>query len=281
MRVTKPGATRAAVLLLGPVEVQANGKAVSLGREKLRALLALLALNANQVVSTDRAIDALWGARPPPTASVALYGLVSALRKVLEPAGCVIVTRPPGYVLEVQPEQVDLGRFEELVGEGRRSLEAGDAEAAATMLAEGLALWRGPPLQDLEFMPFAQAEIGRLGELRLAALEDRIEADLARGRNGDLVAELEPLVAAYPLRERLRGQLMRALYRAGRQADALAIYRDASLCRSLRCAEPDRSERIRLPGSADSVEGRDGRANRVMASSPNEATMFSTILGVK
>ncbi len=215
------------MLLLGPVEVKANGHSLPLGRQKLRALLALLALNPNQVVSTDRAIDALWGARPPPTASVALYGLVSALRKLLEPLGGVIVTKPPGYVLELQPDQIDLGRFEQLAADGRRALGAGDAETAATRLAEALVLWRGPPLQDLEFLPFVQTEIGRIGELRLAALEDRIEADLVRGRNGDLVAELEPLVAEYPLRERLRGQLMRALYRAGRQADALAAYRDA------------------------------------------------------
>ena len=188
--------------------------------------MALLALNANQVVSTDRAIDALWGARPPPTASVALYGLVSALRKLLEPVGGVIQTKPPGYVLELQAEQFDLGRFEQLVGEGRSALGDDDPEAASRLLTQALALWRGPPLQDLEFLAFAQVEIRRLGELRLGALEDRIEADLARGRNGDLVAELEPLVAANPLRERLRGQLMLALYRAGRQAEALAAYRD-------------------------------------------------------
>jgi len=193
-----------------------------------RALLAFLALNANRVVSSDRLLDALWGGRPPPTAPVALYGLISVLRKLLEPeAAELLVTKAPGYVLEVRPEQIDVGRFELLAGEGRRALAAHDAETASATLTEALALWRGPPLPDLAFLPFAQTEIGRLEELRLAVTEDRIDADLARGRDGDLVPELESLVAEHPLRERTRGQLMLALYRGGRQADALAAYRDA------------------------------------------------------
>jgi YVTN family beta-propeller protein len=218
---------RLEISLLGPVEVTIGDRAVALGRRKQRALLALLALNANRVVSTDRLLDALWGERPPPTAPVALYGLVSALRKLLEPdAADALVTRAPGYALEVPPEQVDVGRFELFAVEGRRALAADDAATASARLTEALALWRGPPLQGLEFLPFAQTEIGRLEELRLAVVEDRIAADLARGRNGDLVPELESLVAEHPLRERPRGQLMLALYRAGRQADALAVYRD-------------------------------------------------------
>jgi YVTN family beta-propeller protein len=221
------GAARLEILLLGPVEVRVDGRALPLGRLKLRALLALLALNANRVVSTDRAIDALWGERPPATAPVALYGLVSQLRKLLDANSAVLVTKPPGYVLEVSSDHTDLGRFEELAAEGRAALDAGDAETASARLTEALGLWRGPPLQDLAFLSFAELEIGRIGELRLAAIEDRIEADLVRGLNGDLVRELEPLVAEYQLRERLRGQLMRALYGAGRQADALAAYRDA------------------------------------------------------
>ena len=138
----------------------------------------------------------------------------------------MILTQAPGYLFALAPEQIDVSRFELLAAEGRVALAEGDAEKAAARLGSALDLWRGPPLQDLAFMPFAQSEIARLEELRLAVLEDRIEADLAGGRNGDLVAELEPLVAEHPLRERPRGQLMRALYRAGRQADALAVYRD-------------------------------------------------------
>ena len=222
-----PGASRLEILLLGPVEARVDGEAVTLTRQKLRALLALLALNPSEVVSTDRALDALWGEEPPPTAPVALYGLVSALRKALGPEGALLATRPPGYALDVAADSIDLGRFQLLVAEGRRALDQGDPTGAAATLTEGLALWRGPPLHDLALLPFVEREIGRLAELRLAAVEDRIEADLGRGRNGDLVPELERLVAEHPLRERLRGQLMRALYRAGRQADALAAYRAA------------------------------------------------------
>ena len=226
----QPPAQRGAcleILLLGPVEARVDGHVVPLARQQLRALLALFALNANGVVSTDGAIDALWGDRPPATAPVALYGLVSSLRKQLGEAGAALATRPPGYMLELRAEQLDLARFEELAAAGRHSLADGDAEAASARLTEALSLWRGPPLQDLAFMPFAARETGRLVEFQLTALEDRIEADLARGRDGDLVPELEQLVGEHPLRERLRGQLMLALYRAGRQADALAAYRDA------------------------------------------------------
>jgi peptide/nickel transport system substrate-binding protein len=215
------------IRLLGPLELRTGGRPLALGRPKQRALVALLALSPNRVVSTDRLIDALWGERPPPTAPVALYGLVSSLRKLLEPDGAAVVTKDPGYMLELRAEQVDVGRFEQLAVEGRRALAAGDADTAAARLAEALELWRGPALQDLADAPFAQTEIGRLEESRLSALEARIDADLARGRNGDLVPELESLVAEHPLRERLRGQLMLALYRAGRQADALAAYRHA------------------------------------------------------
>jgi peptide/nickel transport system substrate-binding protein len=227
MNRTQPGNPTVEIKLLGPVELTIGRRAVALGRRKQRALLALLALNANRVVSTDRLLDALWGERPPPTAPVALYGLVSALRKLLEPEQAeTLVTKAPGYMLQLPTEQTDVGRFQELAAEGRRALEADDPETAAARLGEALALWRGPPLHDVEHLPFAQAEIGRLEELRLAAVEDRIAADLARGRDGDLVPELEALVAENPLRERPRGQLMLALYRAGRQADALAVYRD-------------------------------------------------------
>jgi peptide/nickel transport system substrate-binding protein len=223
----EPNDARLEVRLLGPVEAKVGGRPLPLGRRKQRALFALLAFNANRVVSTDRLIDALWGDPPPPTAPIALYGLVSSLRKLLEPSGAgALVTRAPGYVLELSAEQIDLGTFERLAADGR-ALLANDAEAASMKLAEALELWRGPPFQDLASFPFAQLEIPRLEDSRLAVLETRIEADLAGGGNGDLVSELESLVAEHPLRERLRGQLMRALYRDGRQAEALAAYREA------------------------------------------------------
>jgi peptide/nickel transport system substrate-binding protein len=249
-----------------------------LDRPQQRALLALLALNANRVVSTDRVIDALWGESPPPTASVALYGLVSGIRKLLEPdqAG-VVVTKSPGYMLELPAEQIDVGSFELLVAEGRRALGSNDADTASARLAEALELWRGPALQDLLFLPFAQKEVGRLEELRLGALEARVEADLAGGRNGDLVPELESLVAEHPLRERLRAQLMLALYRAGRQADALAAYRDArtmlandlglepsaellALERAILRQEPSLAGRIPAPTDTTAAKTRDGTA---------------------
>lgn len=223
----EPDDARLEVRLLGPVEARVGGRPLPLGRRKQRALFALLALNANRVVSTDRLIDALWGDPPPPTAPIALYGLVSSLRKLLEPSGAgALVTKAPGYLLELSVEQIDLGKFDRLAAEGR-ALLADDPEAASIKLAEALELWRGPSFQDLASFPFAQLESPRLEDSRLAVLETRIEADLASGRNGDLVSELESLVAEHPLRERLRAQLMRALYRDGRQAEALAAYREA------------------------------------------------------
>src|SRR5438046_2553928 len=211
MEDAEPGLPQLEIRLLGPVELRAGGNPVALGRPKQRALVALLALSVNRVVSTDRLIDALWGERPPPTAPVALYGLVSALRKLIDPDGAAtVVTREPGYVLQLPAEQIDVGRFELLAAEGRKALAAGDPGAASARLAEALKLWRCPPLQDMANLPFAQAEIGRLEESRLAVVEARIDADLACGRDGDLVPELELLVAEHPLRERLRGQLMLA-----------------------------------------------------------------------
>jgi len=227
MQQAEPRATQLEIRLLGPVEARLGQRPLALDRLQQRALLALLALNANRVVSTDQLIDALWGERPPATASVALYGLVSGLRKLLEPDhAAAVVTKAPGYLLQVSPEQIDLGHFEHLTAQGRRALDLDDAETASALLTEALELWRGPPLQDLQFLPFAQKVVGRLEELRLAAIEARVEADLAAGRDGDLVPELESLVSEHPLRERLRTQLMLALYRAGRQADALAAYRE-------------------------------------------------------
>jgi YVTN family beta-propeller protein len=179
----------------------------------------------------DRLIDELWGEAPPESAANMLQGYVSRLRKVLEPGRRrgeheVLVSRPPGYALQIRPDQLDLELFLQLTGEGRRMLDAGEAHAAAERFREALALWRGPALADVAYEPFARPEVERLEELRLAALEDRIDSDLAIGHQEPLVAELRELIATYPLRERLRGQLMVAFYRCGRQAEALEVYRE-------------------------------------------------------
>jgi DNA-binding SARP family transcriptional activator len=211
--------------LLGPLEASWAGGAIALGGPKPRALLTVLALEPGRVVSVDRLVEALWPGRPPDTAPHAVQVYVSQLRKAL--GGAMLVTRAPGYVLEVEPARVDAHRFAQLVDDGRAALEAGDPVAAGGALREALALWRGPALADFVYEPFAQTDIARLEELRTVALEERIEADLTLGRHMELVAELEALVQAQPLRERPRAHLMLALYRSGRQADALAAYRAA------------------------------------------------------
>ncbi|HEX2233175.1 MAG TPA: BTAD domain-containing putative transcriptional regulator [Thermoleophilaceae bacterium] len=208
--------------ILGPLEVRAGQALVGLGGAKQRSLLAILLLNANEMVTTERLVDTLWGERPPPTAVKTVQVYVSQLRKEL--GAETIVTRPGGYALEVDPDRVDLNRFEALAQRGRSALTAGDAGVAAAALREALELWRGPPLSDLAYEAFVQAEAARLEELRLTALEDRIEADLRSGRAAELVSELQALAASHPLRERLRAQLMLALYRSGRQAEALEAY---------------------------------------------------------
>jgi YVTN family beta-propeller protein len=211
--------------ILGPVEVRDDGRVVRLGGGKQRAVLVLLLLNANRVVASERMIELLWGERPPATAATALHGHISSLRKVLGPD--VIATRPPGYVLETGIGELDLERFERLRAEGRDALERGDPGGAAERLRAALELWRGEALSDIGFEPFVQAEAARLEGLRLDAVQDRIEADLTTGHGTELVGELERLVAAEPLRERFRAQLMLALYRSGRQAEALDAYRRA------------------------------------------------------
>jgi DNA-binding SARP family transcriptional activator len=209
--------------ILGPLEVADGDNVITLGSAKQRALLAILLLSANEVVSADRLIDELWGARGPESGRTALHVLVSKLRKALGHAGMALASRPPGYVMKLEPDQLDLRRFERLVAEA----DACEPAVAAGKLREALALWHGPALADLAYESFAQPAIGRLEELHLAALEKRIDADLALGRDGDVVAELEGLVAQHRLREALRAQLMLALYRSGRQADALAAYQAA------------------------------------------------------
>ena len=191
---------------------------------KLRALLVLLLLHPNEVVPSDRLIDDLWSGEPPSTAANALQVYVSRLRKLLGRE--TVVTRPPGYQLRVDLDRVDARRFERLVEEARRALTEAQPEAALHGLEEALSLWQGTPLSDFVYEPFAQNEINRLEELHVAALEEGFEARLALGRGAELVAELEALVAEHPLRERLRSQLMVALYRSGRQAEALELYQE-------------------------------------------------------
>ena len=210
--------------MLGPLEARVDDRSIALGGMKQRGLLALLLLRPNEVVSRDRLIDELWRDHAPETAANALAALVARLRRVL-PAD-VLVTRSGGYEVQVEPETVDVYRFERLLEDGSRALAAGDAAGAADHLHSALSLWRGRPLADFTYEPFAEPAILRLEELRLGALENRIDADLALGRHGDLVGELQPLVADHPLRERFRGQLMLALYRSGRQAEALEVYRE-------------------------------------------------------
>lgn len=207
--------------LLGSFEVARGGRPVQLGGQKQRAVLAILALDAGRVVSTDRLIDLLWGEQPPKTAATSLQNFISQLRKTV--GADVLVTKPPGYFLNVAATQVDLNEFEQLVGQAR-SLEP---EVGAQKIREALDLWRGPPLADFTFESFAETEISRLEELRLTALEDRVQIDLEAGRAAELVGELETIVRENPLRERPRGQLMLALYRSGRQAEALQAYQEA------------------------------------------------------
>lgn len=213
--------------ILGPLEAADGTGPVPLGGDRQRTVLAILLLHPNEVVSTDVLIDQVWGGNPPETAKTALQGYVSRLRRSLGSASSALVTRSPGYLLQVGPGELDRDRFEALLAEARRERVGGNPAPAAKTLREALALWRGPALADFRYEAFAQSEIARLEELRVVALEARIDIDLAHGPGGDLVGELEALVAAHPLRERLRGQLMLALYRAGRQAEALAAYQDA------------------------------------------------------
>ena len=219
--------------ILGPLEVFDGDRPLALGGAKQRALLALLLLHANEVVSRDRLIEELWGERRLEHAAKALQVAVSRLRQTLEPdrssgqTSGLLVTRTPGYELCLEHGQLDLQRFQDQLADGRAALAAGDPALAVDKLCAALALWRGAPLADLAYEAFAGAEIGRLEELRAEAIEDRIAAELGVGRDAELVAELEELVQRHPLRERLRGELMLALYRCGRQADALEVYQKA------------------------------------------------------
>lgn len=216
--------------ILGPLEVRTNGESLPLGGRKQRALLAILLLNANRVVSRDELMYELWGEHAPAGAAHSLEVNVSRLRKALDTngnGGGYVMTQAPGYLLRLAPGQLDLDRFQTCVADARTAMDLDDMAGAAELLREGDALWRGRPLADLEFEPFARMDIEHLDELRLGAIEDRVDAELALGRHAELAAELDVLVKDHPLRERLVGQQMLALYQAGRQAEALDAYRRA------------------------------------------------------
>jgi predicted ATPase/DNA-binding SARP family transcriptional activator len=212
--------------ILGPLEVRVNGEALPLGPPKQRALLMRLLLSANELVAAERLVEELWDGEAPAQAAHAVQVYVSALRKTFGAHGAAarLETRRPGYILHVGPSELDADRFVTRLEEGRGALRRSHSAAASALLGEALAVWRGPALADFRYEGFAQAEADRLEELRLACLEERIEANLAGGAGSDLVGDLETLVAEHPRRERFRGQLMIALYRAGRQADALDCY---------------------------------------------------------
>jgi len=215
--------------VLGALEVRRDDKPVDLGPFRPRALLALLLTQPNSVFSTDQIIDGLWGDEAGADKQNSLWVFVSGLRKALEPErekrtdGTVLLTRSPGYLVSVEADEVDSIRFEKLVAEGR-ALADTDPAAASLVLGEALALWRGRPFEDFTYESAFQAEIARLSELRVGAVEARIDADLKRGMARELVSELESLSREHPLRERITGQLMMALYRSGRQAEAMRAY---------------------------------------------------------
>jgi predicted ATPase/DNA-binding SARP family transcriptional activator len=213
--------------VLGPLEVVAGGQPLDLGTPRQRGLLGLLLVHAGEVVSYDRVVEDLWDGDPPATARHTLQGYVHRLRRTLGADAWRLTTRPPGYQLKVSTGELDAQRFQDLAKAGRRALVRDDPQAAADQLAAGLGLWRGPLLADLDEVAALAPERARLEALRLTALEDRIEADLALGEHGGLVTELEGLLADHPYRERLWGQLMLALYRSGRQADALQAFHRA------------------------------------------------------
>jgi DNA-binding SARP family transcriptional activator/streptogramin lyase len=215
--------------ILGPLEVVHAGRQVPLGEGRQRSVLALALLHRNAIVSTERLIDELWEGSPPPTAAKIVQKYVSQLRRALDANGTgraseLLVTRGRGYMIRVAPDQVDADRFERLLSESR-ALRRADPDAALEKVRAALDLWRGSGLADVDLGAEGRAEIGRLEDLRLTALEERVDADLSSGRHAELVSELETLVGKHPLRERFRAQLMLALYRCGRQAEALEIYR--------------------------------------------------------
>ena len=212
------------VRILGPFQLEEGGRRITIGGLRQRAVLASLVLHANEVVPSEQLLVDLWGEDSPPSAANALQAAISRVRRVLPPGR--LITKAPGYSLRIFPEELDVSQFEQLISEGREALSAGAAGQAARTLSQALSLWQGPALADFRYEPFAQAEIARLEELHLTCLEERIEADLALGSASVLIPELRQLVGEHPVRERFRGQLMLALYRDGRQTEALEVYRE-------------------------------------------------------
>ena len=241
--------------ILGPLDALVAGAPVPLGGRHQRAVLAILLAQANEVVTVDRLIDGIWDEGPPETAANLLQGYISQLRKLL--GRDTIATRGRGYALIAPDGALDLHRFEQHASSGMAEHASGRAAAAAAELDAALALWRGPALSDVADVPAVRPIAARLDELRLAALERRIGADIDRGRAAEAAAELEPLVAAHPLRERLRGLQMLALYRSGRQADALAAFRAA---RATLVDELGLEPSAELQGLERAILQQDGRA---------------------
>jgi predicted ATPase/DNA-binding SARP family transcriptional activator len=289
--------------ILGPLEASEEGRLLPLGGPKQRSLLALLLLHANEVVTSDRLLEKVWHDSRPDGAARSLQVYVSSLRKALGHSGTALQTRAGGYSIAIEPDQLDAVRFERLVDEGARMLANREPERAVMLLREALKLWRGPALADLGYLSFAQNEIARLEELRLAAVETRIEADFALGRGAELVGELESLAARHPLRERLHGQLMIALYRAGRQAEALEVFhtaRDALVeelglepspeLREVQAAilrqdpaltveSPELRARRRLPAPATALIGRQAELDDVRTLFRDEEARLVTLTG--
>jgi YVTN family beta-propeller protein len=282
--------------ILGPLEVSSDGRVIEVGGPKLRALLVIMLLRANESVSRDVLVHELWGEQPPAGAQHTLDVYVSRLRKSLHAAanGSAVVTRPGAYSLGLAEQQLDACRFERLVEEGRAALAADAPGQAAAKLRAALKLWRGQALAGLADGPGLRVEAARLEELRLSTIEDRIEADLALGRPAGVVSELEALVAVHPLRERLRGQLMLALYRCGRQADALAAYQAARrtlveelglepgpALQGLECAMLRQDTSLDLPGpaAAASAPGPAAQPRRSSPAGPDRKKRLLAVAG--
>lgn len=273
--------------ILGAVEVrQPDGNLMAVGGPRVRSLLALLLIDADRVVTTERLVDGLYGDEPPVGASNALQSQISRLRRGLKDEGGIVEFHPAGYRIAVDPDQVDVHRFERLAIRGRRALNAGEHATAAALLREALGLWRGPSLSDVVDTPFVRTQQSRLEELRIAAFEDRAEAELSRGEYRDMLGELAELAAAHPLRERLQAQLMRALQATSRQAEALDVYENTRRLLSdelgadpspelaavhlsvLRAEPPPTAARtptphLRLPAQLTSFVGRDDDLRRI------------------
>lgn len=230
--ISTPLANALDVRILGPFEVWRDNAMLELGRPQQQAVLAILVVHANEVVSSDRIVDELWQGDPPPSARHTLQTHVSRLRRALEPAVpskghyTRLASHRAGYVLQLAEDEIDSNRAAALIDRGRRLLIDGQPEEASLVLKSALGLWRGSPLMDFQYYDFAQGEIIRHEELRLSAIEDCVAAELAMGNHHEIVGELEALTAAHPHRDRIRSQLMTTLYRCGRQTEALSVYQD-------------------------------------------------------